>query len=121
MRLSDHQAAFTADIARLVRCTPLVMPGYRVRLMEVARSVREQEKLVQEGKSWVRDPASAPHVERRAADLALDKLTEHGWEWITNGDEYEPLGEEWESYSEHNRWGGRFGDGNHFERIQVTR
>ena len=120
MRLSAHQAEFTQDIARLIRDTPAVMPNHRVRLLEVARTEDRQRKLVGQGKSWVKDPATAPHVERRAADIALDRKTEDGWEYLTDTADYKPLGTLWESFSEYNRWGGRYGDGNHFERLKVT-
>ena len=121
MRLSDHQAAFTQDIAKLIRAVPMVFPGYRVRFLEVARTVERQRELVSRGRSWVGNAVTAPHVERRAADLALDKATEFGWLWQTHSEDYRELGEMWESLDPHNRWGGRFSDGNHFERMKSPR
>lgn len=121
MRLSDHQAAFTWDLMRLIYLRDVAMPGYRIRILEVGRDVQRQQYLIDNNRSWVENPATAPHVEKRAADLALDKRTEDGWEYLSDSEDYRRLGEAWESFSPYNRWGGRFGDGNHFERMKVTR
>ena len=99
----------------------MAFPSCRVRILEVARTVERQRELVSRRLSWVKNVTSAPHVERRAADLALDKETEFGWLWQTHSEDYRELGELWESFDPHNRWGGRFGDGNHFERMKSPR
>jgi hypothetical protein len=121
VRLSDHQAAFTADLAALVRMVPIMFHGYRVRILETGRSVERQQELVATGRSWVGNVFTAPHVEKRAADLALDKLVNGGWQWQTQSEDYQPLGVQWELLNIHNRWGGRYGDGNHFERLKSPR
>ena len=121
MQLSDHQAAFTSDIARLIRLVPLIKPGHRVRLLEVQRTIERQIRLIGAGSSWVDDAATAPHVEKRAADLALDRRAGSGWTWLADTADYKDLGVQWERFSTHNRWGGRYGDGNHFERLKSPR
>jgi hypothetical protein len=122
MKLSDHQAAFTHDLATLIRSFNVVTEHkYRIRLLEVGRTIQRQERLIYQGKSWIKNPATAPHVEKRAADIALDRRTDGGWEYLTDSEDYAEVGEMWEELSPYNIWGGRFGDGNHFERRKEPR
>ena len=122
MRLSEHQAAFTRDLGKFLRAVQ-VLPHdrYRIRILEAKRSVPEQKRLKELGLSWVRNLGTAPHVEGRAVDLALDIRTDTGWVWTCRSEDYEELGELWESLSPYNRWGGRFNDGCHFERMKTKR
>jgi hypothetical protein len=46
--------------------------------------------------------------------LAQDYNLFLGGKWLDKTSDFEPLGIYWESLSEDSRWGGRFGDGNHF-------
>jgi hypothetical protein len=122
MRLSDHQAAFTHDLATLIRSFSVVTEHkYRIRILEVARTLERQQALIYARKSWIKNAATAPHVEKRAADIALDRRTEHGWEYLTATEDYREVGEMWEELSPYNIWGGRFRDGNHFERRKEPR
>ena len=47
----------------------------------------------------------------------------HDWNLFIDGeyqdenDAHKPLGDFWESLHPENRWGGRYGDGNHYERV----
>lgn len=113
MKLSDHQAAFTSDLAKLIMIV-YAMPGYRVRLREVWRTKEQQKLYVEQGKSWT---MKSLHLRGLAADLVLD--IDGVYQRSTKA--YAPLGFEWEKLSENNRWGGRFGDGNHFERRTEAR
>jgi hypothetical protein len=52
--------------------------------------------------------ARSLHGSRLAVDLNLFR----GGQYVTDPDEYQPMGEHWESMG--GTWGGRFGDANHF-------
>ena len=54
--------------------------------------------------------ANSLHCERLAVDFNLFKDDVY----LTGTESYKPLGEFWESLHPLARWGGRFGDGNHF-------
>lgn len=113
MRLSDHQAYFTADAARLIMFANS-QPGFRVRLREVTRPDLLQRLYVKLGKSWTQ---ASWHLE----SLALDLLLDIDRQYQRDSETYRILGVFWEALSPYNRWGGRFGDGNHFERRTILR
>lgn len=113
MKLSDHQAAFTADAARLIMYAN-AQPGHRVRLREVTRPGLLQRLYVKLGKSWT---MNSWHLESLAFDLLLDIYGK----WQKETEAYRVLGVFWEDLSAYNRWGGRFEDGNHFERRTILR
>ena len=121
MKLSDHQAQFTSDLAALIRMAPNIMPNYRVRLSYAERSYAEQARLHKENPNGAVPAGHSQHNKRLAADLILDKRTEEGWDYQTASEAYAPLGHQWERMSIWNRWGGRYRDGNHFERLQTIR
>lgn len=50
------------------------------------------------------------HVDRLAIDLNLFR----GGKFLDLTTHHQPLGEYWESLAPDCRWGGRFGDGNHY-------
>ena len=50
------------------------------------------------------------HPDRLAVDLNLFK----DGVWLTKTEDHRVLGEFWESLGADHRWGGRFGDGNHY-------
>ena len=54
--------------------------------------------------------ASSLHIDRLAIDLNLFR----NGKWLTNSEDHRPLGEYWESLAPDCKWGGRFGDGNHY-------
>jgi len=49
-------------------------------------------------------------VERLAVDLNLFR----GGKWLDKSEDHKQLGDYWESLAPDARWGGRFGDGNHY-------
>jgi hypothetical protein len=51
------------------------------------------------------------HIDRLAIDLNLFSAT---GEYLTGTTAHEPLGRFWEALDPYCRWGGRFGDGNHY-------
>ncbi len=57
------------------------------------------------------------HPQRQAVDFNLFIQNETGaWVYQRTSEAHRPLGIHWESLSPYNRWGGRFKDGNHYER-----
>jgi len=114
MKLSDHQAAFSADLAYMVAWVPNGLPGARIRILEVLRHEIMQRVYVLAGRSQT---LKSYHLEATAVDLALDI----DGVYQTSTEAYRPVGEKWESLSKYNRWGGRFGDGNHLERMRQPR
>ena len=114
MRLSDHQAAFTMDLARLIVWLYEDYPQYRMRLREVTRTPEMQQVYIDRGESWT---FNSLHLKHLAADFVLDK----NGVYLTNNEHHKFIGQKWESLSPYNRWGGRFGDGNHIERREKVR
>ena len=113
MRLSDHQALFTSDTAQLIEYANS-LPGCRVRLREVSRPSILQKLYIKLGKSWT---MNSWHMDSLAVDMILDI----NGQWQSDTESYRKLGIFWESLSSYNRWGGRFSDGNHFERRTFIR
>lgn len=110
MSLSDHQWEFLIDLANLIKFAR--SKGYKLT-----------------GGDLYRDPircnygaSNSKHHKRLAVDLNLfvwQKNESTGmwyWQYVTKTNWHRPLGEYWESLNELNRWGGRFSDGNHYER-----
>lgn len=104
MNLSDRQWQFLKDVALLI-------------LYADARGM----KLT--GGTLYRDPdhnravggiEGSLHTERLAVDLNLFD----GSVYLPDTADHKPLGEFWESLRPENRWGGRFNDGNHYERYR---
>lgn len=68
-----------------------------------------------------RYPDRSYHLEGLAFDAVFDLFIEGFWEYQKSTVAYLDLGLYWESLSPNNRWGGRYSDGNHFERLHSTR
>lgn len=109
MKLSEHQCAFTDDLAKLIMFAHR-QPGYRVAVLEVWRSPETAMIYAQTGRGIVK----SLHRDACAADLKLyiDGSLQR------KSEPYALLGEYWESLNILNRWGGTFSkpDGGHFER-----
>ena len=54
--------------------------------------------------------ANSLHRDKLAIDLNLFR----NGKWLTRSEDHKPLGEFWEALHPLCRWGGRFGDGNHY-------
>ena len=103
MKLSDKQALFTDLISRLTLAVN-GCDGWRIRDGDCYRDERCDYG----------HPRSL-HRKRLARDLVVDKRDAAGrWRWQTRTEAYEWIGEQWERMNPLCRWGGRFGDGNHF-------
>ncbi len=92
------QYAHTELVARLI--VEAIRQGYWPRLRDAFRDPRVTY--------------GHPHSTHRvglAVDLLLDRPAGH---YLTKSEDYRSLGEWWETQHPLARWGGRFGDGNHF-------
>ena len=105
MSLRKKQSAFAFLVGRLIlKAYDL---GYEVTLGDAYRDPRVH------GAMGVRKSYSHPksaHKIRLAIDLNLFK----NGEFLETTEDHRPLGEWWEKQHELARWGGRFGDGNHY-------
>lgn len=81
--------------------------GFHVRMGETLRTEEQQQIYLRAGKTRV---SRSLHQDKLAVDLNLTK----GGRLITQSEEHLPLGEWWEKLHPLCRWGGRFGDGNHY-------
>jgi hypothetical protein len=110
MTLGEKQELFAELQARLV--LRAIALGYRVRMGCVERTVTEQQHMIAQGKSKVKfkDAAKGTHVNKIAVDINLFK----DGLWLDRTEDHLPLGEWWEKQHPLCRWGGRFGDGNHY-------
>jgi hypothetical protein len=103
--LSHLQRRFPPLVAQLIRFA--YAHGYELTLGDAYRHPDWQATLVTAGRSRVH---TSLHTDRLAIDLNLfrDSLYE------TTTEAHAPLGAFWESLDPLARWGGRFGDGNHY-------
>lgn len=104
MVLREKQSLFAHLVAELILAA--YDKGYAVTLGEAYRSPEEAARLAKLGKGI----KASLHTQRLAIDLNLFL----NGTYLTNTNAYHPLGEWWEQQHELCRWGGRFGDGNHF-------
>lgn len=106
MTLREKQSLFALMVAKLIQQAHTM--GYAVTLGEAYRSPEEAARLATAGKGI----KASLHTQRLAIDLNLFK----DGRYLSNGDDYRPLGEWWETQSGAVAccWGGRFQDGNHF-------
>ena len=105
MKLSEKQAIFAVNVARLILWAN--EQGYRLTFGEAFRPKEMAEIYAKRG-IGIKD---SQHTKRLAVDF---NLFCHG-EYMTDSESYARLGVAWEALHPDNRWGGRFGDGNHME------
>lgn len=105
MSLREKQMLFARLVPRLLDQAHAL--GYGVTLGDAYRDPRVH------GAMGVRKSYSHPksaHKLRLAVDLNLFR----GAEYLDGSDDHKALGEWWEKQHPMARWGGRFGDGNHY-------
>ena len=107
MKLSDEQAQFTLDVAKLILWAD--SQGYRLTFGEVFRPPETALLYAQRGIGI----ADSLHCKRLAVDFNLFC----GGKYMQDSESYARLGVAWEGLSPQNRWGGHYSDGNHFERV----
>ena len=104
MTLRQKQSLFLSLVVLLV--CEAKMRGYELTLGEAWRSPEEAARLAKAGKGI----QNSLHTLKLAVDLNLFK----DGKYLTSTEAHRPLGEWWEQQHELCRWGGRFGDGNHY-------
>lgn len=107
MRLSQRQALFASNIAKLILWAN-EQPGFYVTLGEAWRPPETAALYAQRGLGIER----SLHQDRLACDLNL--YIDGDYQTLTSA--YKPLGEHWKSLHPQHAWGGDFkrADGNHF-------
>jgi hypothetical protein len=121
MDLNLKQRVFSFNVGRLLAW--IYANGYEVTFGEAYRTPEQQAIYLKEKKTKV---ATSQHQNRLAIDLNLMKTPKSGYDYISDTNEYKPIGDYWVSLNENNRWGGdwdkdglttdeKFHDGNHFE------
>lgn len=104
MTLRQKQSLFVQLVARLI--VQAHLKGYELTFGETYRSPEEAARLAKAGKGI----KASLHTQRLAIDLNLFK----DGVYLSSSDSHRPLGEWWEQQHPLCRWGGRFGDGNHY-------
>ena len=110
MSLGTEQRAFTRDVAKLISWA--YSHGYELSLGDGYRDPRVFG-AVGETKGYGHPKSN--HKRRLAVDLNLFK----DGSYLSATKDHEPLGTYWETLHPHNRWGGRYNDGNHYERCHT--
>lgn len=110
MSLRKEQSIFLKNIAKLILWA--FENGYELTGGELQRTMYQQRKYIQEGKSKT---LRSRHLSKKALDLNLFI----DGKYVADTDSHRPLGEYWKSLHPKNRWGGdwKFKDGNHYEMI----
>ena len=101
--LREKQTKFAVMVSHLIQ--EAVRQGYEVTLGDAYRDPRAHGA---QGARVGYSKAKSAHKWRLAIDLALFR----DGRYLTNTDDYKPLGDFWESLG--GTWGGHWCDGNHF-------
>jgi hypothetical protein len=104
MKLGEKQELFAFLLPRLLDQAHAL--GFRVRMGECWRPPETAAAYAAQGKGI----AQSVHSDKLAVDLNLFR----DGQFLQDSDSHRPLGEWWETLHPLCRWGGRFGDGNHY-------
>ncbi len=104
MTLRQKQSRFARLVATLLLEAERL--GFEVTFGETYRSPEEAARLAKLGKGI----ATSLHTQRLAIDLNLFREGRY----LSSTEAHRTLGEFWETLDPLCRWGGRFGDGNHY-------
>ena len=99
MTLGQKQRVFSQLVGKLI--ARAYRTGYELTLSDAYRSSHEAKRLGFENSN---------HTRRLAIDLNLFR----DGRYLRKTADHQALGEWWEQQHELCRWGGRFGDGNHY-------
>jgi peptidoglycan L-alanyl-D-glutamate endopeptidase CwlK len=99
--LREHRCGFTSDMAKLIAFA--IKQGFEC----AADDVKSNE-----------DCRVHMRGSQHYKGLAIDLLLYKDGKYLTKTEDHTALGEYWESLSSYNRWGGRYHDGNHYERLE---
>jgi len=107
MTVGNSQREFTLDVAHLVfRAYEL---GYELTYGDAYRDPRVHGEFGVKGSYASKD---SEHKRRLAVDFNLFK----DGKYLTSTEDHRILGEIWEDMNPKNIWGGRWDDGNHYQR-----
>lgn len=106
---SADQHLFLLDVALLIQWAHA--NGYRLTAGNLYRTPEQNEAVA--------GSARSRHLERAAIDLNLFERHAGRWVYQPVSEAHRPLGRFWESLGVYNRWGGRYEDGNHYERLDA--
>ena len=121
MKLSEQQAIFTLNVAKLILY--IYQKGNKCTLGEAFRPKETAEIYADKGIGI----KNSLHTDRLAIDLNLFTIS---GDYITDGVHYAPFGSYWKTLNSRNKWGGDFkahqgniksvvvGDFNHFEMVK---
>lgn len=104
MTLSQKQQHFAYLVSKLI--TFAYDNGYKLTFGEAYRTPEQAALNSKTGKGI----ANSLHRIRLAVDLNLFR----DGKYLSNSESHLPLGQYWENLDPLCRWGGRFGDGNHY-------
>lgn len=104
MTLRQKQSLFASLVPGLIEFA--ISEGYEVTFGETYRSPEEAARLAALGLGI----NNSLHTRRLAIDLNLFKNDKY----LMSNKAHQPLGNFWELLHPLCRWGGRFGDGNHY-------
>lgn len=104
MNLREQRVLFTRLLGKLIDHAFSI--GYEVSLEEVKRSQLQANANAASGNGI----KNSLHISGLAADVNLYR----NGTYLPNTEDHKPLGDWWEALHPLNRWGGRFGDGNHY-------
>jgi len=104
MTLREKQSTFVSLVAQLI--LEANRRGYELTFAEAYRPPEQAALMAKQGKGIKK----SLHIDRLAIDLNLFK----NGKFLSSSDDHEELGNYWESLHPLTRWGGRFGDGNHY-------
>lgn len=102
MTHKEARIAFTHHLAHLLALI-FETPGYEAALDEVTERITTKDPTSDHMRN------SLHHI-----GLAADVLLYRYGSYLTRTEDYTRFGEWWEKQDPHCKWGGRFGDGNHF-------
>ena len=105
--LGDAQREFTLDIAKLIM--HMYERGYEATCGDFFRDHRVHGPM---GVKKSYSAANSRHKQKLAADLNLFL----NGKYLRETDDHKEFGAYWESLHPDNRWGGRWDDGNHYQR-----
>lgn len=107
MTLREQRCLFTLQLARLI--LKAAEMGFQCAVGEVQRDARVAKLNAQTGAGI----SNSLHLDGLAVDLHLYDSTGR---YLADTGAHAPLGAWWEAQDPAHRWGGRFGDGNHYSR-----
>ena len=107
MSVGSTQKEFTLDIASLIFFA--YEQGYELTFGDAFRDPRVHGRY---GEKESYATADSEHKRRLAVDFNLFK----DGKYLTETSDHKMLGDYWESINPKNIWGGRWDDGNHYQR-----